>query len=160
YPMRVQVDSQLRNFATMGAFQYTGFLLNTSKNAVMNRFGRVETSFVALVEKKRQAVKEVWSLEEQIAASKGGKRKKSLQERRDAAQQILDMSYDDWMASGLWKGDDGKVRLGATSLKKIQGSGETFTKKGEYDVDRFAPYTFGVEDMKSILNADAKDSVM
>ena len=113
YPLRVQMDTQFRNLATMGVADAGLMALHGTGNALAN-LGRVDRAAAALYERKVSAATEVWSLDDRLAgyvradgsladdAPTGAAR---WLEQRQAAQKMLDTDLDSFR-SAIERGDE------------------------------------------------------
>lgn len=113
YPLRVQMDTQFRNAATMGIADAGLMALRGTGNGLAN-LGRVDRALAALTERKVAASQEMWALDDRLAgylrpdgsladdAPVGAAR---WLEQRQAAQKVLDTDVDSFR-SAIHRGDE------------------------------------------------------
>lgn len=145
YPARVQMDTQLRNLATMGVMETGLMALRGTKN-LMSNLGRVDVGVARLHERKMLAAQEAWAAEDLVApflrpdgslASDAPKNVVAAKARWDEADRISGMDIDEFFDLAM-RGDDVAVEVKALRAERGQlkrlatvKAGDTLTTVGD-----------------------------
>lgn len=149
YPIRVQVDTQARNLATMGGLRVLNFLFKGLGNFHHNTKA-IDNQVLELLQRKREVFDEMAVILERSGEN---------DERLEALAKIADMDIDDWKKSGMSQVDPGTTRRRSTSFKEFAGGAEEIDPKtGAYKRDRFATYAPG-QTPESVLGEGVQESI-
>jgi hypothetical protein len=149
YPLRVQMDTQARNLATMGAGNVLNSLATGVRHAGRNSL-KIDNQTYELLLRKRQAYDEGMVLLERYGENDEGLK---------ALEKILAMDTDDWVKSGMSKAEPGSTRLRGSEFRAFRGAAEKIDRKtGAYERDPFATYRAG-QSPESTLGEGVQESI-